>query len=35
VDPLFQLASEMVAVPSVNPMGRALTGPEDLETRMT
>jgi acetylornithine deacetylase len=35
VDPLFRLASDMVAVPSVNPMGRPLSGPEFLETRMT
>ncbi len=35
MDPLFRLASEMVAIPSVNPMGRALSGPEFLETRMT
>jgi len=35
VDSLFRLASDMVAVPSVNPMGRPLSGPEFLETRMT
>jgi acetylornithine deacetylase len=35
VEPLFRLASELVAVASVNPMGRSLTGPEFLETRLT
>jgi acetylornithine deacetylase/succinyl-diaminopimelate desuccinylase family protein len=35
VDDLTRLLSAMVAIPSVNPMGRALAGPEFLETRMT
>ena len=35
VDPLFRLASDLVAIPSVNPMGRPLSGPEFLETRLT
>lgn len=32
---LVRLLSDLVAIPSVNPMGRALTGPEYLEHRMT
>ena len=27
--------ADLVAIPSVNPMGRALSGPEFLETRLT
>ena len=32
---LVQTLSELVAIPSVNPMGRGLTGPEFLESRVT
>jgi acetylornithine deacetylase/succinyl-diaminopimelate desuccinylase family protein len=35
VDDLTRLLSALVAIPSVNPMGRALAGPEFLETRLT
>jgi acetylornithine deacetylase/succinyl-diaminopimelate desuccinylase family protein len=35
VDDLAQLLSALVAIPSVNPMGRALTGPEFLESKLT
>jgi acetylornithine deacetylase len=35
VDLLTRLLSELVAIPSVNPMGRGLAGPEFLETRLT
>lgn len=34
VDPL-PLLQQLVAIPSVNPMGRSVTGPEYLETRLT
>lgn len=34
MDPL-QILQELVAIPSVNPMGRQVTGPEYLETRMS
>lgn len=34
VDPL-PLLQQLVAIPSVNPMGRAVSGPEYLETRLT
>ena len=34
MDPLT-LLQELVAIPSVNPMGRAVTGPEYFETRLT
>ncbi len=32
---VVQLAQQLVAIPSVNPMGQARTGPEFLEGRMT
>ncbi len=32
---LVKLLSDLVAIPSVNPMGRNLTGPEYLEHRVT
>ena len=32
---LTRLLSDLVAIPSVNPMGRPLAGPEFLETRLT
>jgi acetylornithine deacetylase/succinyl-diaminopimelate desuccinylase family protein len=35
VDDLTRLLSALVAIPSVNPMGRTLAGPEFLETRLT
>ncbi len=35
MDDLTRLLSALVAIPSVNPMGRALAGPEFLETRLT
>jgi acetylornithine deacetylase len=35
VDDLARLLSELVAIPSVNPMGRALSGPDFFETRLT
>jgi acetylornithine deacetylase/succinyl-diaminopimelate desuccinylase-like protein len=35
VDELTQLLSALVSIPSVNPMGRRLTGPEYFETRLT
>jgi acetylornithine deacetylase/succinyl-diaminopimelate desuccinylase family protein len=35
VDDLTRLLSALVAIPSVNPMGRALAGPGFLETRLT
>jgi acetylornithine deacetylase/succinyl-diaminopimelate desuccinylase family protein len=35
VDDVAQLLSSLVAIPSVNPMGRNLSGPEVLETRLT
>jgi acetylornithine deacetylase len=35
VDDVIGLLSELVAIPSVNPMGRPLSGAEFLETRLT
>jgi acetylornithine deacetylase/succinyl-diaminopimelate desuccinylase family protein len=35
VDDLARLLSDLVAIPSVNPMGRALSGPEFFETKLT
>ena len=35
MDDLARLLSSLVAIPSVNPMGRSLTGPEFLESRLT
>jgi acetylornithine deacetylase len=35
VDDLTRLLSDLVAIPSVNPMGRAHAGPDFLETRLT
>jgi acetylornithine deacetylase/succinyl-diaminopimelate desuccinylase-like protein len=35
VDELTRLLSALVAIPSVNPMGRRLAGPEYFETRLT
>src|SRR5439155_12551511 len=35
VDDVTRLLSELVAIPSVNPMGRRLSGAEFLETRLT
>ena len=35
MDDLTRLLSALVAIPSVNPMGRTLAGPEFLETRLT
>ncbi|APW60389.1 M20 family metallopeptidase [Paludisphaera borealis] len=35
MDELTRLLSELVSIPSVNPMGRALSGPELLETRLS
>jgi acetylornithine deacetylase len=35
VDELTRLLSDLVAIPSVNPMGRSLSGPDYLETRLT
>jgi acetylornithine deacetylase/succinyl-diaminopimelate desuccinylase-like protein len=35
VDDVTRLLSDLVAIPSVNPMGRALTGEDVLETRLT
>src|SRR5262245_15935140 len=35
VDEVTRLLSELVAIPSVNPMGRLLSGAEFLETRLT
>ncbi len=32
---VVQVLSELVAIPSVNPMGQAVTGPEYLEGRVT
>ncbi len=34
-DQLSDLLATLVAIPSVNPMGRALSGPEYLETRLS
>ncbi len=33
--PVVHLAQQLVAIPSVNPMGQDVSGPEYLETRMT
>jgi acetylornithine deacetylase/succinyl-diaminopimelate desuccinylase-like protein len=35
VDAVTRLLSDLVAIPSVNPMGRALSGPGVLEARLT
>ncbi|MDB5349365.1 MAG: acetylornithine deacetylase or succinyl-diaminopimelate desuccinylase [Planctomycetota bacterium] len=35
MDAVTRLLSDLVAIPSVNPMGRALSGPTVLETRMS
>jgi len=35
VDDVTRLLSDLVAIPSVNPMGRAQAGPDFLETRLT
>ena len=35
MDDLARLLSALVAIPSVNPMGRGLSGPEFLESRLT
>jgi acetylornithine deacetylase len=35
VDEVTRLLSKLVSIPSVNPMGRPLAGPEFLETRLT
>ncbi len=35
MDDLARLLSDLVAIPSVNPMGRGLSGPEFLESRLT
>ena len=35
MDDLARLLSDLVAIPSVNPMGRALSGPEFFETKLT
>ena len=35
MDAVTRLLSDLVAIPSVNPMGRALTGPEFLEGRVS
>ena len=35
MDSLTRLLAELVAIPSVNPMGRSVTGPQFLETRLT
>jgi acetylornithine deacetylase/succinyl-diaminopimelate desuccinylase-like protein len=35
MDELTQLLSALVSIPSVNPMGRSLAGPEYFETRLT
>ena len=35
MDEVTQLLSALVAIPSVNPMGRPATGPEFLESRLT
>jgi acetylornithine deacetylase len=35
VDDLTRLLGDLVAIPSVNPMGRALGGPDVLETRLS
>src|SRR5580698_9061545 len=35
VDDVIRLLSDLVAIPSVNPMGRSLSGEGVLETRLT
>jgi acetylornithine deacetylase len=35
VDDVTRLLADLVSIPSVNPMGRALSGAESLETRLT
>lgn len=35
LDAVSRLLAELVAIPSVNPMGRAIVGPEYLESRLT
>ena len=35
MDDVIRLLSELVAIPSVNPMGRPLAGEGFLETRLT
>jgi acetylornithine deacetylase len=35
LDAVTRLLADLVAIPSVNPMGRALAGPEYLESRVT
>jgi acetylornithine deacetylase len=35
VDAVTRLLSDLVSIPSVNPMGRPLSGPDVLETRLT
>lgn len=35
MDDLTRLLADLVSIPSVNPMGRSLAGPELLETRLT
>jgi acetylornithine deacetylase/succinyl-diaminopimelate desuccinylase-like protein len=35
VDDVIRLLSDLVAIPSVNPMGRPVAGPEFLETRLS
>ena len=35
MDDLTRLLGDLVSIASVNPMGRALAGPEVLETRLT
>ncbi len=35
MDELTRLLSDLVSIPSVNPMGRALSGPDLLETRIS
>ncbi len=35
MDSLTDLLADLVSIPSVNPMGRALAGPDLLETRLT
>ena len=35
MDDLARLLSALVAIPSVNPMGRGLSGPEFFESKLT
>ncbi len=35
MDDVTRLLSALVAIPSVNPMGRSLSGPDYFETRLT